>query len=235
MDREALFYGDALFETVCVKEGRGIGLLRHIQRFTESAAFFGFSDKRIREGISALEALDAGKDGLWRITVARDADVVGTHRGGVNTTFRVLPEPTSPRLTLCPNTFFPADFLARHKTTSYGRNMYARRFAEQTGYDDSLMVSADGRVGEASMANAFFVFNDHIATAPLDGILSGTRRAAALGCMDVRVREILAAELAEVRGIVLTSAAGIRAARSLDGRSLDLEVLERFQALEANL
>jgi branched-chain amino acid aminotransferase len=113
--------------------------------------------------------------------------------------------------------------------------MLARRHATKTGYDDALMLSSDGRIGEASMSNAFFVFNDHVATPPLNGILPGTRRAAILEFMEVQVREVFERELHDVVGIVLTSAAGIRPAASIQGRPLEVDVIERFRALQALL
>jgi branched-chain amino acid aminotransferase len=69
---------------------------------------------------------------------------------------------------------------ARGKITgSYVNACLAVEDAHAAGYDEALLLSADGHLAEASSANVFVVAGDEIATPPLaDDVLPGiTRRA----------------------------------------------------------
>jgi branched-chain amino acid aminotransferase len=62
---------------------------------------------------------------------------------------------------------------------SYVNAAFAAEDAHAGGYDDAILLTADGHVAEASAANLFVVFGSEVATPPLvDDVLAGiTRRA----------------------------------------------------------
>lgn len=71
---------------------------------------------------------------------------------------------------------------ARGKITgSYVNAAFASEDAHAAGYDDALLLTADGHVAEASAANVFVVSDGQVATPPLvDDVLPGITRAAVM-------------------------------------------------------
>ena len=71
---------------------------------------------------------------------------------------------------------------ARGKITgSYVNAAFASEDAHAAGYDDALLLTADGHVAEASAANVFVVTDGEVATPPLvDDVLPGITRAAVM-------------------------------------------------------
>ena len=64
---------------------------------------------------------------------------------------------------------------------SYVNAAFASEDAHAAGYDDALLLTADGHVAEASAANVFIVIDGHLATPPLvDDVLPGITRAAVM-------------------------------------------------------
>ena len=71
---------------------------------------------------------------------------------------------------------------ARGKVTGgYVNACFASEDAHAAGYDEAILLTADGHVAEASSANLFVVRGSEVATPPLtDDVLSGITRAAIL-------------------------------------------------------
>lgn len=233
-DDRGYLYGDALFETVRVRPDGSIRWLdAHIRRLRDSGEALGFASASIEAAVEKLRALPPQKPGIWRVTLSRSGVDEKGHiipfggSGAVNLRFRAYQEPTRPALGLAPGFYLPEDRLAEHKTTSYLRSVEVRRRALLAGFDDAVMTSASGLVGEASCANLIFVRQGRAATPPLRGILPGVTRGGILRLSEgaghpVEVREITADELQEVDEIVLLSAGvGVLAAASFRGRALD--------------
>lgn len=67
-------------------------------------------------------------------------------------------------------------------TGSYINACLAADAAQQAGFDDAVMLTADGHVAEGSAANLFMVRSGRLVTTPVtDAILEGITRAAILG------------------------------------------------------
>lgn len=230
-DDRGVLYGDGLFETLRVEGGKAFFLPRHIRRFLRSADQLGYGQSQIDDAVARLKSIEGRRDGLWRVTVIRSAaDAPGGGEGGVYCRWRALPtaEPP-PSLTVLSGFYFPGDILGEHKTTSWLRSLEARRRAEVDGFDEALMVSPEGRVGEAAAANVFLWIDQRWVTPVIDGILPGIFRevvldgAAELG-ISVEVRPVSLRDLDASEAIVLTSSRRlVSAAASIDGRLLQQE------------
>ena len=65
---------------------------------------------------------------------------------------------------------------------SYVNAAFASEDAHAAGYEDAILLTADGHVAEASAANVFVVVGREVATPPLvDDVLPGITRAAVIG------------------------------------------------------
>jgi branched-subunit amino acid aminotransferase/4-amino-4-deoxychorismate lyase len=227
-DRSFL-YGDGLFETVRVRRGGSIRWFpQHVKRILGSGRELGFPKASLHDAVEALHDFIGSQAGLWRVTISRkDSDAPFGGHGGVSTRFRAYTPPMRSHLGVAHGFYLPGDFLAEHKTTSYVRNVEARRRAISDGFDDAVMVSQDGLVGEASAANIVVVTDGAACTPPVRGILPGVTRAGVLGLSEahgepISVRDISLDELQEADEIAMMSAGlGVLAAASFDGRELD--------------
>lgn len=233
-DRSYL-YGDGLFETILVPEP-GIGnvrwIERHLARLRASGSALGFPSEIIEEGCEKLTLIAATEiPGIWRVTVSRPGnfgkgtvDWGGT--GGVTARYRPFIEIERPRLGTADGYYLPADQLRIHKSTSFLTYVEAKRHARLQGFDDAILVSSDGLIGETSAANIFVVINGEISTPELKGIVSGVTRAgllelAAQHQQPIQEREIHITELEGADEIILVSAGvGVISAASLLGRRL---------------
>ena len=122
--------------------------------------------------------------------------------------------------------YAPGYLLREHKLTSHFHGVQGRRLAQAAGYDDALLVSHDGRVGEATNANVAFLARDVLVTPSVDGLLPGVCRAALLEAarglgLAVEARPVALAELVDADGVLLTSSPrGLSEVVELDGRAL---------------
>lgn len=230
-DDRGYLYGDGLFETVRVvlREGRGHvrWLDAHVARLRRSGLALGFSPTSLDDAEALLRTLPERSPGLWRLTLTRDdpaAPFGGS--GSIRLRYRPWLERPRPRLGLVRGSYLPQDELARHKTTSYMRYILARRAALERGFDEALLGSSCGLVGECAAASALFWRDDRWLISPLDGLLDGVTRAGLLELMTQHaipheLRPIPLHELDTIQEIALCSAAvGVQAAASLEGRPL---------------
>jgi len=88
-----------------------------------------------------------------------------------------------------------ANILSPHVKASanYLNSVLAKREAMNAGYDEAIMLSADGHVSEGTGENIFVVQNGELVTPPLhDGVLAGVTRQSVIELaaeMDIPVRE----------------------------------------------
>jgi branched-chain amino acid aminotransferase len=127
---------------------------------------------------------------------------------------------------------------------SYVNAALAAEDARAAGYDDAILLTADGHVAEASSANVFMVTGREVATPPLvDDVLPGITRAAAMQIArdaghEVVERRIDRSELYLADELFLTGT-GVQVApiASIDGRPvgssafpISLEIQRRYFA-----
>ena len=63
------------------------------------------------------------------------------------------------------------------KTTQYLESIMARQSAQACGFDEGMLLNTKGMLTESSVANIFFVKDDHLITPPIsDGVLPGIMR-----------------------------------------------------------
>ena len=187
LDR-GLLYGDGIFETIRVYEGKPFMLDAHLKRMAHGCSVISLPTPDVEEIKRwVMEALDANdlSDAYLRIVITRGPT------GGV---WHELENACPTLLILC-KPYHPADFgeglrlrlstfrsdeqspLTRIKHTGLLWKIMARREARQAGVNDAIMLNTKGHVAEATSANAFWVRYGVLYTPSLEsGILGGITR-----------------------------------------------------------
>lgn len=248
-------YGDGLFETIRVAQGRPLLWERHLCRLTEGLAHLaipmptGISPESLHGVVLQLLERNTLTDAVVRIAVSRGPGrrgyspreagpstwIVTTHPG------TPLDAPPSPPRRLAVSRFRlgTGDPLTSLKTASRLLNVLARAEAEERGADDALLLNDQDRLAEAGSANLFWFGPGGIHTPPLsEGALPGITRgfvletARDLGWSATETAAPLA-QLFEAGGVFLTFAtAGMVEVQQVDDRRVSLD--PRFVALRSD-
>ncbi len=254
LDR-GILYGDGLYETMRVREGRIEFQREHIERIRASARELRLSlhvdAKQIATMLTEVVRVNGGENLALRMTITRG---IGGERLGIDgcndcTTFVTASRFTGYtesllrngiRLAICP---FPRNEhspLTRHKTICCLESVLARDGARRAGADDALFLNGAGRMAETTVANLFLVRDGVLITPSInEGVLPGIMRKAVLRAatrLDLLVEErpVDPGELFEASELFLTnSLLGLGRVGEIDQRRLpqsgDANWLPRLQ------
>jgi branched-chain amino acid aminotransferase len=202
-DRSFL-YGDGLFETMLVSNGKPFRWSQHLERLEHGAQFLGINVPFSRETLAgfAAQLIFGNKmpEALLRLTLSRGVGLRGySPKGAVKPTLvmTVHPAPGAPSIAStrpspawqalgaphrwCAHTAsfrLPAgESLAQFKSCNKLTQILARAEAEAAGADEALLLNTDGFVVEAASSNLFWIERGTVCTPPLaSGILAGVTR-----------------------------------------------------------
>jgi branched-chain amino acid aminotransferase len=179
---DGLIRGDGAFDAFPVVDGRPFARAAHLDRLEQSCAALDLPCPReqIEADIDLL--LTRTGDGYMAIRVLLTR---GGHR-----ICRLEPRGDVSELTkpvrLRPVTYNPSGLLNGVKSLSYGANMLASRRAVAAGYDEALLVRADGVVLEGPTCSIFWVRDGRLQTPALEtGILASITRRVILESLPV--------------------------------------------------
>jgi len=239
-DRSFL-YGDGLFETMRVCNGKPFRWRQHLERLQHGAEFL-----RIRMAFSAGELLvfakelvdrNQAREAVLRLTLSRGIGPRGYSPRGADHSILVmsihaLPAGDAGALqcwALATSSFRipPGDALAQFKTCNKLSQIMARAEAQAAGAHEALLKNTAGRIVEGAASNLFWIRDDIVGTSPItEGVLPGVTRAAVLElCINLALRtemaNLSAGQLCQTEGVFLSlSSAGIAQGISLDGTLL---------------
>ena len=234
-------YGDGLFETLRVFNGKPFRWAQHMERLQQGAEFLKipltFTPERLRDFATGLVARNSMPDSLLRLTLSRGVGVRGYSPKGAESPALVMslhpalaPEAGNhPRWRLVTSSSrLPANEpLARFKTCNKLPQILARSEADLVHADEALLLNTNGDVVEASSSNLFWIQNGTIRTPPLpSGILPGVTRAVVLELcsrigLEAREASVRLKQLRHAEGVFLSlSTVGIAESISLDGQAL---------------
>ncbi len=237
-DRSFL-YGDGLFETMRIFNGKPFRWQQHMERLERGAAFLKInlpiSPTALEGFASELIAKNKMPDALLRLTLSRGVGLRGYSPKGANNPVIVMSLHTAPSMTGPPPRWklitsshrLPANEpLAQYKTCNKLSQILARAEADAAGADEALLLNTDGFIVEGASSNLFWVRNGAVCTSPLAaGILPGVTRAAvfevchSLGQM-VTEANISTPDLKSAEGVFVSlSSFGIVEGESVDGES----------------
>lgn len=204
-----LLYGDGIFEGMRAYGGVAFAFDRHLRRLTVGARALhlelpGGVDGIRRAVLRTVEA-DGGGDRYVRLIVTRGEGPLGLDPSRcprtrvyciVDSIALFSDEKRRAGLSLVTSSLRrpgPDVLDPRVKTLNYLNNVLAKQEAVRQGADDALMLNAQGRVAEASVANLFVVRDGVLLTPPTtDGCLEGVTRATVMEL--ARAMEIPCAE-----------------------------------------
>ena len=231
-------YGDGVFETIRIHDGRPFLWDCHMMRFADGSESLGIdlpqSTESLLDDVLELTSRNDSPESLVRIALSRGVGqrgygVTGDEQPTLLITQHPLPQALSKPLSLVTTTARVAvdDPFARVKSANKLASILAKRQATEQRADDGLILNSDGDVTETSSANVFWVEDGALRTPPIsDGVLPGvTRRlvidlAPALG-QAVREESAAPDRLQQAKAVFVTSAAtGIRAIGQVDGTAL---------------
>jgi len=231
-------YGDGLFETMRVFNGRPFRMAQHLERMVRGADFLKiklpFTPKELQQCAGQLIEKNQMPDSILRVMLTRGTGERGYTPKGAATPILLMTlhpaaplDPNSPpQWSLATSSFrIPAsDPLSSFKTTNKLISIIARVEAEEKGADEALITNTNGEVAETAGANLFWIYHDKICTTPTGrGVLPGITRAVVLEicqglALPTNKRVIKPEALRNAEGIFLTqSALGVVIISSLDG------------------
>jgi len=241
IDDRGFMYGDGLFETMRVFNGKPFRMAQHLERMVRGADFLRiklpFTPKELQQFAAQLVEKNQMPDSVLRVTLTRGPGERGYTPKGAETPTMVMtlhPAPpldpnSPPQWSLITSAYrIPAsDPLSSFKTTNKLVSIMARTEAVEKGADEALITNTNGEVAETAGANLFWVYHDKICTTPAGrGVLPGLTRAVVLEICQVLAlptnkRVIKPEALRNAEGIFLTqSALGVVTISSLNGEQV---------------
>ena len=186
-----LLTGDGIFETLVSRDGAPYAETRHYQRLLRSASPFGLNVPSQEELSAAMRAVidkNGYTEGLARIriTITGGNSPLGSDRGKAQHTAIVAasPAPGYPatvQVVTVPYVRNEKGALTGLKTTSYGENVVALKYAKDRGAGEAIFANTRGDLCEGTATNIFAVFDGRLITPPLSvGCLAGVTRAVAI-------------------------------------------------------
>lgn len=223
--------GDGLFETMRLEKGRILRLEAHLRRLAQGASLLhiplpevAFLRHALHETSAANGAMQAG----LRLTLTRGAGPRGllppvmpeTTLLIIQSALPALPKPC--RLQISRYRRDGTSPLSRIKHLNYLPQILARIEADKAGYDDALLMSADGcHIAEASAATLIVSDGKTLLTPPLgDGALAGTARGALLESGLCIERRLTLDDLHTARSAWLVNSLSVRAISRIETHPL---------------
>ena len=192
LDRGFL-YGDGVFETMRVYNGRIFALNEHLMRLRHSAStillIIQRTDKEIKNELLRAIEKNRLKNAILRISFSRGMgdrkiSVYGCKKPFmVIIAFKFLPYPGSfytngVDVIISKKIIqYSGSFQSGIKSSNYLPNILAKSEAFESGAFESILLNEKGYVTEGTVSNFFIVINGVLITAPLNaGILPGITR-----------------------------------------------------------
>ena len=187
-----LLYGDGIFETFRIYDGRPFRVDDHLRRLQRSARAIRLRLPHpaswFRRQIGALLSVNRLSNAIVRLTVTRGIGPAGLEPPTVEPTIIIFARPFAGYsaalyrrgMTVIIATMRrppPAAAVPYAKSLNYLGGILAKQEAARQGADDALLLSAEGHVCEGTTSNLFFVRAGTLYTpSPQTGLLEGITR-----------------------------------------------------------
>jgi branched-chain amino acid aminotransferase len=184
-------YGEGLFETMRVSKGRILFESYHFGRLFRGMELLRFTHSpentacHIKEAILQLcqanEHLDSARVRLTVFPQESPDPENSRHPGFIIESWAVensyVFNENGLAIAVCPDVRKSIDSLSACKSTNYLQYALAAAYARTNGWDDCLVLNADGNICDSSISNIFWISDRVICTPPLsDGCIAGIMR-----------------------------------------------------------
>jgi len=231
-------YGDGLFETIRLLNGRPLFLNRHLRRLAAGLSALNlvtpWDAVALTERVEQLIVTNQMTEGVLRLTVTRGPGPRGfgiPPQAQPQLIIQAAPLPsTLPPATaiLAPWRTDPASPLSQLKSLSVLDKVLAKNLASEAGAAEALFLNLNGNLTEATSSNIFIVQDNQVLTPALsEGVLPGITReilieyATAWGQRIIETR-LSTTQLATAAEAFLTnSVSGPRPLISFEGEPID--------------
>jgi len=234
-------YGDGLFETLRIVNGRPFRLAQHLERMRRGADFLKikrpFSTEQLQQFAGQLIKKNQMRDAILRVVLTRGPGERGYTPGAGGQPTVAMSLHTAPpldvenpicwRLVTSALRIPTGDPLASFKTLNKLAHVMARLEALEQQAHEALLLNTNGEAAEAASGNLFWVARGRVCTVPADsGVLPGVTRAAVLEiCQTLGLpadqRVIKPEGLRKSEGIFITqSVFGVVPVTALDGEAV---------------
>jgi branched-chain amino acid aminotransferase len=240
-DNRGFRYGDGLFETMFVQEGRIRLSDFHFDRLLSGMRLLDFDippsfvEKLTKEILALCEvnALPAAAPARVRLVVFRgESSFWGPIDSFPNYIIQSWPLPANPgqgesglTIGIFPDGRKACDGLSNLKSNNYLIYILAAHYAKKTGLDDCLVLNSQNRLADSTIANLFYIRGGQFYTPPLsEGGVAGVMRRHLLEALPqagyiVHQQPVYPEDILTADEVFLTNAIkGISWVRSLQGR-----------------
>jgi len=225
LENRAFLYGDGLFESVKIINGKAFNLEAHLNRLFAGALLMNLkivaSKNDFRNDIERLLIKNKiTKGGSLKILLFRDEG--GKYLPLNNSASCLIMSENSDKnsfslnkkgleLGLYKTQMKPINELSNYKTISALQSVMCSLDARQKGKDDCLMFNTENRIIESANSNIFYVKNNIVYTPPLgEGCVDGTMRNCILSLKDLDYKivenEVKLGVILEAEEVFLTNA-----------------------------
>lgn len=230
-DRGVL-YGDGLYETIRVRNGRCLRLEKHSQRLRRGLETLGiadpFGESSLEETVGELLQANGLTDARVRVMVTRGISVDADESTITATAVPLSDtEPREAKAVISSYRRDEASPLTRVKSINCLASVMAGIEARRAGADEAILLNTRGRVAEAAFANVFVVMGRRLLTPPPEeGCLPGTVRAAVIEMapvlgLEAEETHITPEQMLAADEVFLTSAIRlVRAVPAIDGKAV---------------
>lgn len=190
MKNRTLLFGEGLFETFRVYQGRRLAFVEdHLDRMAGGCTFFAlpFSRKEAEDALkSALAEIPSDEEARLRLNLISYGNQ-RVEKTAFETTWEPLQDMSTwqregVKLGMAPFQRFSRAPLVRFKTMSYLENIFVFTWARQQELFDALFTNERGEITEGSITNVFFLSKGQILTPPTNaGLLPGVTRKQIMG------------------------------------------------------
>ncbi|MCS7284289.1 MAG: aminotransferase class IV [Hydrogenobacter thermophilus] len=195
MANRSFFYGEGLFETILYR-GRTKKLLRHYERLSKSAEYFGIPYPDLETFCDRIEKKVKGKKDIYvkvcLVSYGKPKYYQMPYRSELKV-FVYKYTPLQNPVSVCISSIkrHSSDPVIKHKTLNYLTNVLVKREAIQRGFYDGLMLNEKGHITESSSANLLLVRKDSIYTPHIaSGILLGTTLKSIMEKVEIKEKEV---------------------------------------------
>lgn len=197
-------FGLGAFETISVKNGKGLLLPYHLERLKNALDTLEIPVPSDLEEKMAyhIRRMSADKDVL-RVTVSQD-NTVWEMRKNAYTQERYLQGFSLMYSSVCRN---ETSSMTGIKSLNQGDNILQRRLALRCGFDEAVFLNSKGELTEGTVSNLFFVSDQQLYTPAKNcGLLAGTVRRWLIEKYDAKEIRILPNDLESFQEMFITNA-----------------------------